>query len=61
MSKDIEENDAEVISQRQRNQRAAGLLEQWLVEDADANQANWPLLEQELQDSALRCREPEEA
>jgi hypothetical protein len=53
MSQHINENDASILELRRRNLKAAELLQQWMVEDADDDQTNWPVVEQELQDSTL--------
>jgi hypothetical protein len=60
MSRQVNEDDAGILELRRRNLKAAELLEQWMIEDADDDQTDWPILEQELRDGTLRCREPED-
>ncbi|MCC6125401.1 MAG: hypothetical protein IT426_10590 [Pirellulales bacterium] len=48
------------MDQSERNLRIAELLQQWLAEDANDDQTDWPVLEQELLDSTMRCHEPED-
>jgi hypothetical protein len=61
MEKNLKEDESSLIELRRRNLRAAALLKQWMIEDATDDQSYWPILEQELRDSALRCQHPEEA
>jgi hypothetical protein len=57
----VNENEVDAIELRRRNSNAAALLKQWMIEDADDDQSYWPILEQELRNSALRCQDSEEA
>jgi hypothetical protein len=43
-----------------RHKTAAALLEKWMLEDDSYDDCVWSVLEQELRDSALRCRETDE-
>jgi hypothetical protein len=61
MSQQVNEDDSSLADLRRRNLRAAALLKQWMIEDADDDQSYWPFLEQELRNSALQCQDPEEA
>ena len=61
MSEKINEDDISNIELRRRNLKAAELLEQWMLEDADDDQSYWPALERELQQSDLKFFEPEDA
>jgi hypothetical protein len=60
MSEKVNEDDVGTIELRHRNLNAAALLKQWMIEDADDDQSCWPILEQELRNSALRCQDSEE-
>ena len=60
MSEKVNEDAASLLELRRRNLKAAELLEQWMIEDADDDLTDWPAIERELEDSALRCREPED-
>jgi hypothetical protein len=59
MSQHVNEDDQSKIELRRRNLRAAELIRQWMIEDANDDQTDWPALERELQDSTFRCYEPE--
>ena len=61
MSEKVNKDDVSTIELRRRNLKAAALLKQWMIEDADDDQSYWPFLEQELCNSALRCQDSEEA
>jgi hypothetical protein len=43
-----------------RHQKAAALLRKWMAQADGYDERTWPALEQELKDSAVRCREGEE-
>jgi hypothetical protein len=43
-----------------RHRTAAALLEKWMLEDDGYDERVWPILEDELRDGALRCRETDE-
>jgi len=52
---------AEIASNTDRRRKtAAALLEKWMLEDDGYDDRVWPILEEELRDSALRCRETDE-
>jgi hypothetical protein len=61
MSEKVNEEDVSIIEHRRRNLKAAELLEQWMIEDANDDQTDWPAIERELQDSTFKCHEPEDA
>ncbi len=37
--------------------KAADLIQRWLDDDSGHDERFWPILEEELRDSRLRCRE----
>jgi hypothetical protein len=59
MPENVRTDDDNLSELRRRNLKAAELLEQWIIEDADEDDSYWPALRKELLDSAMQCREPE--
>jgi hypothetical protein len=54
------EPDQIVSNAERRHRMAALLLEKWMLEEDGYDERVWPILEQELKDSALRCRDAHE-
>jgi hypothetical protein len=51
----------ELLSNTERRYRtAASLLEKWMLEEDGYDDRVWPILERELEDSALRCSDAHE-
>jgi hypothetical protein len=48
------------VNASRRCKMAAALLEKWTLEDDGYDDRVWPVLEQELKDSALRCHDTDE-
>jgi hypothetical protein len=48
-----------LLSRRERYKRAAALLDQWERASGDYDERVWPILDEELKDSVLRCSEDE--
>ena len=44
-------------TERDRRKKAAALIQRWLDDESDHDERFWPVLEEELRDSRLRCRE----
>jgi hypothetical protein len=49
-----------VSNTERRHKMAAALLEKWMLEENGYDERVWPILEQELKDSALRCPDTHE-
>lgn len=41
----------------ERRRKAAALVQSWLDDPSDHDEKFWPVLEKELRDSRLRCRD----
>ncbi len=55
-TKVFSENEAQ-LHQPQRYRKAVALVENWLNDESGHDERLWPLLEEELQDNRMRCRE----
>ncbi len=45
------------VRQPQRYRKAVALVEDWLNDESGHDERIWPLLEEELQDNRMRCKE----
>jgi hypothetical protein len=60
MATSIDDTQAVAANKLRRYRKAAALLRKWLAEPEGYDERTWPALEEELKDSALRCRENDE-
>ena len=49
------------LSRHERYKRAAALLNKWEAASGNYDERVWPVIEEELRDSTLRCSEDESA
>lgn len=45
------------VDKRERRRKAAALIQHWLDDKSDHDERFWPVLEKELENIRLRCRE----
>jgi hypothetical protein len=57
MPETIRKTSQTVSNRVRRYKKAAALLRKWMAEEDGYDETTWPALEQELKDSAMRCRE----